>query len=199
MKRILIALSCLALLSSCRVAFTESFRQKAEKQGLNLTKIQYYNSKKIVLTRTLSSSEVSLASGKVKFENGVFSEKIIIRKNTRGRCDKLGPNEMSISFEEGNNKSLPFASNARGDIFNTYVLNPENCKTIRKTTTTYNLGRNNKLQTQPVSRDINECKVYYDGKNYQVALDAMPQLMIKKKETKRNKSKKRTAKGVRVY
>jgi hypothetical protein len=198
MKRLFFAIACLSLLSSCRVAFTESFRQKAEKQGLNLTKIQYYNSKKIVLTRTLSSSEVSLASGKVKFENGVYSEKIIIRKNTRGRCDKLAPNEMSISFEEGNNKNLPFASNARGDLSDTYTLNPENCKTITKTSTSYNMGRNYQIQSQTVSKDINQCKVYYDGKNYKVDLPEMPELMIKKKEIRRNKTKTRTAKGVRV-
>lgn len=198
MKRFLLVLSLLPLLSSCRVAFTESFRQKAEKQGLNLTKIQYYNSKKIVLTRTLSSSEVSLASGKVKFENGIYSEKIIIRKHTRGRCDKAGPNEMNISFEEGNNKSLPFASNARGELSDTYTLNPENCKTITKTSTSYNMGRNYQIQPQTVTKDINQCKVYYDGKNYKVDLPEMPQLLIKKKEIRRNKSKTRTAKGVRV-
>ena len=47
------------LFSSCRVLFTEQLRQKAEKQKIDLTKIQFYNSDKIVLSRTLASSEVS--------------------------------------------------------------------------------------------------------------------------------------------
>lgn len=180
--------------SSCRVIFTEQLRQKAEKQGIDLTKIQFYNSDKIVLSRTLASSEVSLASGKVTFQNGVYTEIIKIKKNTRGKCDMASSNLLNISFEEGKNRSLIFENNN-----NSYKLKPTNCKIVKKTTTTIQITNNNKSPIQQLTKDVNECTLNYENKVYQVELPFMPKLLIKKRQINKNKTSVRTAKGVKVY
>jgi hypothetical protein len=181
--------------SSCRVLFTEQLRQKAENQNIDLTKIQFYNSDKIVLSRTLASSEVSLASGKVTFQNGIYTEIIKINKNTRGKCDMVGSNILNISFEIGNNRSLVFENN-----FNNYQLKPTNCKIVKRTSTTLNTnsGKGQPL-TQQVVKNVNECTLNYDGKVYQTELPTMPKLLIKKRQINKNKTSVRTAKGVKVY
>ncbi len=183
------------LFSSCRVLFTEQLRQKAEKQKIDLTKIQFYNSDKIILTRTLASSEVSLASGKVTFQNGIYTEIIKIKKNTRGKCDMVGSNILNISFEAGNNRSLVFENN-----FNNYQLKPTNCKVVKRTSTAINVDRaKGEPITKDVIKDVNECTVNYDGKVYQTELPIMPKLLIKKRQINKNKTSVRTAKGVKVY
>jgi hypothetical protein len=193
-KHVGLLLMVVVLFSSCRVLFTEQLRQKAEKQKIDLTKIQFYNSDKIVLTRTLASSEVSLASGKVTFENGIYTEIIKIKKNTRGKCDMVGSNILNISFEVGNNRSLVFENN-----FNNYQLKPTNSKIVKRTYTTLNSnsGKGQPI-TQQAVKNINECTLNYDGKVYQTELEIMPKLLIKKRQINKNKTSVRTAKGVKV-
>jgi hypothetical protein len=194
-KHVALLLIVVVLFSSCRVLFTEQLRQKAEKQNIDLTKIQFYNSDKIVLSRTLASSEVSLASGKVTFQNGIYTEIIKINKNTRGKCDLVGSNILNISFEAGNNRSLVFENN-----FNNYQLKPTNCKIVKRTSTTLNVNKTSRqIQTQPVVKDVNECTLNYENKVYQVELAVMPKLLIKKRQINKNKTSVRTAKGVKVY
>ena len=193
-KHIALLLIVVVLFSSCRVLFTEQLRQKAEKQKIDLTKIQFYNSDKIVLSRTLASSEVSLASGKVTFQNGIYTEIIKIKKNTRGKCDMVGSNILNISFEAGNNRSLVFENN-----FNNYQLKPTSCKIVKRTSTTLKMNNNRQIQTQPVVKDVNECTLNYEDKVYQVELAVMPKLLIKKRQINKNKTSVRTAKGVKVY
>ena len=193
-KHVALLLIVVVLFSSCRVLFTEQLRQKAEKQNIDLTKIQFYNSDKIVLTRTLASSEVSLASGKVTFQNGIYTEIIKIKKNTRGKCDMVGSNILNISFEIGNNRSLVFENN-----FNNYQLKPTNCKIVKRTSTTLNTnsGKGQPL-TQQVVKNVNECTLNYEGKVYQTELSVMPKLLIKKRQINKNKTSVRPAKGVKV-
>jgi len=192
-KNVGFLLVLVVLFSSCRVLFTEQLRQKAESQKIDLTKIQFYNSEKIVLTRTLASSEVSLASGKVTFQNGVYTEIIKIKKNTRGKCDMVGSNILNISFEAGNNRSLVFENN-----FNNYQLKPTNCRIVKRTSTTLNTNSKGQPITQQVVKNINECNLTYEGKVYQVELPVMPKLLIKKRKINKNKTSVRTAKGVKV-
>ena len=193
-KQVGFLLIIVVLFSSCRVLFTEQLRQKAERQKIDLTKIQFYNSDKIVLSRTLASSEVSLASGKVTFQNGIYTEIIKINKNTRGKCDLVGSNILNISFEIGNNRSLVFENN-----FNNYQLKPTNCKKVKRTSTTFNSTRKpGDPLTKVIVKEVEECTVNYEGKVYQTELTVMPKLLIKKRQINKNKTSVRTAKGVKV-
>ena len=79
LKRIIPFVLAIFVFSSCKVLFTEQIRKQAEANRIDFSKIQFYNSDKIVLKRTLSSNEVSVASGKVIVENGKYTEIIKIK------------------------------------------------------------------------------------------------------------------------
>tara|TARA_B100001093_G_scaffold408404_1_gene397236 strand:- start:662 stop:1180 length:519 start_codon:yes stop_codon:yes gene_type:complete len=90
--------------SSCKVSFNGSLKVNLEKQELELEKIQYYNSKTIILKRVVSSNETEVLSGKVTLQNGQMIEEIEIKKNTPGIMVNSSLNEMHIKFEPGNQK-----------------------------------------------------------------------------------------------
>ena len=71
--------------TNCKVPFTGPLRGNLVKQKLELNKIQYYNSKTIVLKRVVSSSETEVLSGTVTMQNEIqMIEEIEIKKNTPG-------------------------------------------------------------------------------------------------------------------
>ena len=98
-----VALSII-IFTNCKVSFTGPLRGNLEKQKLELNKIQYYNSKTIVLKRVVSSSETEVLSGTVTMQNGQMIEEIEIKKNTPGVLVKSTPNEMHVRFEPGDQK-----------------------------------------------------------------------------------------------
>jgi hypothetical protein len=100
-------------LTSCsdKVLFTRQMQQVLYKNEINMGHVQFYNSKKIVLKRNLSSEETKVASGKIRFENGKFVEEIIIPKHTPGIAVKSGKNYLNIAFERDKHKNLKFLLN----------------------------------------------------------------------------------------
>jgi len=192
MKKYFFLFTLISVFSSCKVLFTEQFRKQAEATGIDILKIQFYNSDKIILKRILSSNEVSVTSGKVKVENGKNIEIIKIKKNTLGKCELIDKNKLYISFEEGENKSFVFYGNS-----STYALKPDECSIVKKNTLRISL-ENKILPIDMVEKDINECTVMYDKKKYSVELSSMPNLMFKKIWLNKKQINKRTVKGVKV-
>jgi hypothetical protein len=186
--------------TSCKVIFTEQTRKQAEANKIEFSKIQFYNSDKIVLKRTLSSNEVSVASGKVIVENGKYTEIIKIKKNTRGKCESSSNNNLNISFESGPNRSFAFSNNHHNLNNSSYDLNPDNCKVEKIYTIgiSSNLKNKNILPLESVEKNINVCSVFYDGKKYTIELASMPYLLIKKSKFSKKQIRKRTVKGVKV-
>jgi hypothetical protein len=199
--RQIIQIALLGLIfTSCKVVFTEQIRNQAAANKIDLSKIQFYNSDKIVLKRTLSSNEVSVTSGRVIVENGMYTEIIKIKKNTRGKCESYTDNNLNISFESGSNRSLPFYNNYSNIKTSSYDLNPDNCK-IKKISTigiSSNVNNKNLVPLESVEKNINVCNVFYDGKKYKVELPSMPYLLIKKSKFTKKQTRKRTVKGVKV-
>jgi hypothetical protein len=101
---IIVSVFLICSLNSCKVSFTGALKVNLEKQELELEKIQYYNSKTIILKRVVSSKETEVLSGKVTMQNGQMIEEIEIKKNTPGIMVKSESNEMHIKFEPGNQK-----------------------------------------------------------------------------------------------
>ena len=197
LKRIIPFVLAIFVFSSCKVLFTEQIRKQAEANRIDFSKIQFYNSDKIVLKRTLSSNEVSVASGKVIVENGKYTEIIKIKKNTRGICTYNANNSLNISFEAGPDRGLAFKNN--GFLSSGYYLNPDNCKTEKISSIA--ISSSNKKRYVPiesVEKKINKCSVIYDGKTYSLELPSMPYLLIKKAKFYKNQTKKRTLKGLKV-
>ena len=101
MFRFLFFLITIICLSSCKVSFNGGQKIYLEKQGIDLSKIQYYNSKSIILKRVVSSKETEVLSGTVTMQNGQMIEEIEIKKNTPGILTNSTENAMYIQFEPG--------------------------------------------------------------------------------------------------
>ncbi len=87
--------------NSCKVSFNGVQKVNLEKQGIDLGKIQYYNSKSIILKRVVSSKETEVLSGTVTLQNGQMIEEIEIKKHTPGVLVNSTDNQMHIKFEPG--------------------------------------------------------------------------------------------------
>jgi hypothetical protein len=101
------------LLSSCSkdIYFTQEIRKNLRKHHVDLRKVQFYNSKKIVLKRDLTYEETKVARGTIKLENGHYVEEIIIPKLTPGVVEDSSRNNLQVAFEEGKNRGLSFVLN----------------------------------------------------------------------------------------
>ncbi len=116
MKKVTLLISGFAffmLLASCSktIYFTQDMRSDLSKNYLSIDKIQFYNSKKIVLRRNLSYADTKVARGKINFENGQYVENIIIPKKTPGVAVGEGGNYINVAFEDGPNRYLKFVLN----------------------------------------------------------------------------------------
>ncbi len=116
MKRfyvLLFGLSFFMLISSCSktIYFTQDMRNNLNKNFISLDKIQFYNSRKIILRRNLSYADTKVARGEIKLLNGQYVEKIIIPKNTAGVVISEGGNSISVAFENGAYHFLKFVLN----------------------------------------------------------------------------------------
>lgn len=113
-------LTCIALLfSSCslnRMYLTVDTKQQIEKAGIDVSKVQFYNSEEIVLARQLSKEELKVAQGKVRIENGKSIEEIIIPANTPGICELNDEKTLKISFDDGDGRSIPFLVERKGEV-----------------------------------------------------------------------------------
>lgn len=184
---------------SCKVTFTQRIRTQAESSKIDLSKIQFYNSDKILLKRSLSSDEVKVASGQITIENGKYIEVIRILKNTPGKCTMTNNNQLQITFEDGSNKTLLFQNDNTFSTRGIYELKPDNCQLVKKETLEFSTDKNRMIPIKSGEKMVNECTVTYDNKKYKVELPSMPYLKIKKaKFTRRKQISRRTAKGVKV-
>jgi|FLOH01.1.fsa_nt_gi hypothetical protein len=101
------------LLSSCSnlILFTKNTRDNLNKNHQDISKVQFYNSDKIVLKRNLTKDETQVAKGVIVLENGKYFEEIIIPKGTKGVVTKKGAEYLKIAFEEGEERDLRFDMN----------------------------------------------------------------------------------------
>jgi len=100
-------------ISSCSnlIYFTNGIRENLDENQLEIEKVQYYNSEKIVLRRSLSKEETQIAKGIIKLEDGNYFEEIIIPKQTKGIAVSTGSEYLKIAFERGDNRNLRFVLN----------------------------------------------------------------------------------------
>ena len=108
-KTILIHLTL--TITSCSVPksyFTVGIRTKVESKSIPINKLQFYVDRDVELRRELSSGDMKVSSGKVKFENGKYIHIILLKKYTPGICTNYYDNAVDISFELGDGKNLTF-------------------------------------------------------------------------------------------
>lgn len=116
--RILFLLVVVIFLTSCqtKILFTYDIKEKLEEKDLDVKKVQFYNSDKIVLTRNMPHDEAIVADGEVRFENGQYIEEVIINRGTPGVCLVDNDVIMGISFEDGS-KILNFKVDRNSNFF----------------------------------------------------------------------------------
>ncbi len=112
---LIISFFLLILFASCSktIYFSQDMRNNLNKNHLNINKIQFYNSRKIILIRNLSYADTKVARGKIKLENGRYVENVIIPKKTPGVAIGEGSNYINVAFEDGVNRFLRFVLNDR--------------------------------------------------------------------------------------
>ncbi len=110
---ILLVIIVSLLVSSCSnlIFFTQDIRNNLDENQLEVEKVQFYNSKKIILKRSLSKEETQIAKGIIRLEDGNYFEEIIIPKKTKGVVVRNGSEFIKIAFETGDNRNLRFVLN----------------------------------------------------------------------------------------
>ncbi len=166
----LFAVSC-----SNKVYFSNDMRVELENKRIELTKLQYYIDKDVILSREISSVDAKLTSGKVVFQNGKYFQNILLRRFTKGVCTGVYQKRMDIAFEQGDNKSIIFSIPKLNNTSNIYILTNEGA-----------FGNNSNFIT-------------YDGKQYQLSFKGTaPKLMINGKVIQNRKNDDRIMKGLKV-
>jgi hypothetical protein len=115
----LFALLAMLSLAACTPQysfFTESLYQKQKWTEADISRIQFYISKDIVLTRALTEGETKISEGKIQIKNGRKVEQVIIRQGTPGVLVLMPKeNRFAISFEESDDAYLMFGPNPKYD------------------------------------------------------------------------------------
>jgi hypothetical protein len=174
---------CLAL-TSCSIPksyFTVATREKVESKNISVDQLQFYIDRDVELRRELTSGDVEVTSGKIKFENGKYIHIILLKKFTPGVCTKIEDKKLEISFESGDGKSLGFGVEGKTTPETNYQLFAQEWLTPK-----------NSPQTT-IGKITYDNKVYYIQPNGTAA-----RLMIKKSVIDKMKVKKRVMKGRKV-
>ncbi|MEM0998267.1 MAG: hypothetical protein AAGN35_14500 [Bacteroidota bacterium] len=100
--------------SSCapRVIFTEGARVRLAEQNVDMSKIQFYNDKEVILRRKVDSSEFTVDSGVIREVDGRRTQEIKIPRYTPCIIEGYDNGKLFLRFERGDEKLLRFKRNA---------------------------------------------------------------------------------------
>lgn len=97
---------------SRKVFFTEEARRKLEEAGEDLSMLQFYNDKEILLRRrTVTHEIVTDQEGVVNNTEGLRVVDLRIRRGTPCRIDSVAGGRLYIRFEDGDGNALCFYRN----------------------------------------------------------------------------------------
>lgn len=109
-----LVLSGIVLLSaSCasKVYFTHDARLKLEKKGIDVSELQFYNDKELLLRRKTTSHLLVAEEGVVNTTEGIRVQDLRIRRGTPCRIDSIAGNSYYVRFELGEGETLRFYNN----------------------------------------------------------------------------------------
>lgn len=173
MNKLLLFLLTIIIFASCstNIVFTDDIRRNFINQGIDIKKVQFYNSKKIVLRKDLNSEGLQVTSGLLMQEKEQASEKIYILKNTPGVCDSINEYYIYISFEKG--KNFCFTRN-------------------------YDDKINQKFKLKTLNKDKN-LKIEYNNKKYEIISKSYyTYLNLKKYSFQNSQLRQRVVKGLKI-
>lgn len=121
----LLLIAVILLLMSCQtfnnIEINQSLKTKLESYGIDITKVQFFNSSDILLRRPISNEEMKSANGKIVSVNNKFFEEILIKKNTPCILVSATDDELVVQFESGDDKKLHFVKSKKNN--DCYKLN----------------------------------------------------------------------------
>ncbi len=164
----------IVLFASCKTYFTEDIRSQVNTHKINIKDIQFYTSRKIILSRLTNTNSDSAKqdSGTINFVQELEFERIVIKRNTPGVCVNAYDSELEIKFEDKDSCSLKFVIN--DDPLKTYVIGAQKWEN--------NMGI-----------------VPYDGKTFFILPRSNnTRLKVKVKFLRKWKINSRVAKGVKI-
>lgn len=150
--------------------FLEQNRVHLEEQGIEITRVQFYVDKDLVLRRELDSHETHVTNGEIKQIDGQRTEEIRIMRGTPGVIEQVDAGKLWITFETREGCALRFLKNV-----------------------------NDAYQVDADKWYERRGEVKYDGKTFYMLPphnDAM--LMVRKNELYKPDKDSRRAKGVRI-
>lgn len=102
--------SFVVFLVSCtpKAYFFEETSKRIKHHNQTLTQVQFYTDQRMILKREVSSDDIQIKSGKVKFENGVYQHHLVFKKHTPGIFVKEDSSAVYIRFDNEQNKMLRF-------------------------------------------------------------------------------------------
>ena len=109
--------------TSCsnKIYFTNDMRLRLNEYDLEISKVQFYTSDKMVFKKVLPFDSAAIANGEIKFENGKLIDNVIIKKNTPGTCEIVEDGLLNMAFESGENKFLIFKLSKTGKYYELLV------------------------------------------------------------------------------
>ena len=99
------------LFTSCasKLPFTQDARKKYNMSDAILKKVQFYNSRDIILYRANSEAGLAIENGEVVVSSSNNEDQVIIKAGTQGAfVQSLGSDKISVRFELGDGKYLLF-------------------------------------------------------------------------------------------
>lgn len=102
------------IFASCapKLLFSEEERLKLAEREVEISSVQFYNDKEIILRRKMSSSDVTVAGGVIKTIDGRQIEEVRIPRYTPCVADSFSNGHMYVRFEQGDDRQLRFYRNS---------------------------------------------------------------------------------------
>lgn len=118
---------------SCKtyIPFDANLNKQCKENGIDVLKVQFYNSDKLVIEREVTSGSALVNGGVIKFKNGKKIEQVLIKRHTPGvaltqSTDVEKSNHcLSVAFQVENNETFAFQDWKKNNPAHFYTIGGE--------------------------------------------------------------------------
>jgi len=170
--KLILLISLIVSLNSCKTLFTESIRKTVQRTNLDrIEKVQFYNDREIEIVYKTSEAKDIVEGGKVKFKAGYYYYFIKFPKHTKAQAKHIDNERLKVFFEVGEDRYLIFGDS----------------------------GNDKDEYYQLYGNDLGDgFYVNFEGKKFKVINGGQALLKIKKNYKEKTITDKRKVKGVKV-
>lgn len=173
----LLLILLVGLSTSCSpklVPFTHDVRETLSDNGLDIGRVQFYNSDDIELSAMNPDSGLDVNKGVIESSNSKVINEIVIDEETEGKLLNQYDDLMEVTFEPVGGRFLTFTRKDASDPYSHYII-------------------------QVTEKGEGYNQIIYDGNEYYLKQDGQYAiLLIEKNNLNQITRKRRVAKGVKV-